>query len=67
MTRQEMHERYYRAQKEAESELQCWIHALTTEADVLDRITMAGLWRTLLEGNAVTPTTFEMMLEATNT
>lgn len=66
MDRKEMYDRYYRAHREAESEMQCWIHAMSTEADVFDRLQLAMLWRSFIEGNPVTESTFAMMLEATN-
>lgn len=62
----EAHERYYKASKEAESELQCYIHALTSAADVMDSFETLVLWRMYLEGNDVTEMTFARMIEATN-
>lgn len=66
MEASEAQARYYKATKEAESEMQCWIHALSTEADVVDRLQIMWLWRAYLEGSPITPMTMEMMLEATN-
>lgn len=59
-------ERYKRIRREAESELQLFMHAGCTADDVFDRFEMAFLWRQVCEGGMVSDPTWEQMLEATN-
>lgn len=66
MDRDEIHRRYEMAKREAASELQCYVHALTSSEDVVERMELAFLWRLVAEGNTVSDSTWEMMLEATN-
>lgn len=66
VTPREAYERYFRATREAESELQCYMHAMTSAADVMDRIQMMILWRSFIEGCPTSAQTMAMMMESTN-
>ena len=63
---QEAYRRYYAAKKEAESEVELHERALTTAADLVDRLEMVNLWRGFIAGVEVNDVTWDMMLEATN-
>lgn len=57
--------RYEKARKEASSELMSWVHGMSSEEDVFDRLEMAFLWRSSCEGHTMSEPTWELMIEAT--
>jgi len=59
-------ERYQRMRREAESELQLFMHAGCSADDVFDRFELAVMWRLASEGHDFTRPTWEQMLEATD-
>lgn len=58
--------RYQRMRREAESELQAFVHGLASADDVFDRFELTHLWRMVCEGHHVSEDTWDQMIEATN-
>jgi hypothetical protein len=66
MTCEEKWQRYQKMRREAESELQLFMHAECTADDVFDRFELAFLWRMAVEGKTMTEPTWDQMVEATD-
>lgn len=63
---EEKWDRYQRMRREAASELMNFVHALTSDEEVYDRMELATLWRLSCEGMQMSEPTWEQMIEATD-
>lgn len=66
ISEEEKWDRYSRMRREAASELTSFIHAISTDDDVIDRMELVNLWRMSCEGMVMSDQTWEQMIEATN-